>query len=171
MTDYETNDQGSPSSGIGAPADLGPRILARLIDYVILWAVIFVILVPLFIVFSILGSVGGVFGGGFSLGSLFFGVIIAALVVGYFAVMESQRGQTVGKMVMGLETQGPNGGKPTTEEAVKRNAWNALNIIPILGGLLQLGASIYIMVTINQSPTKTGWHDEFAGGTKVIKIK
>jgi uncharacterized RDD family membrane protein YckC len=170
MTDHETNERGSPSSGIGAPADLGPRILARLIDYLILGAVLLVIS-AFFVALSILGSVGGVFGGGFGLGTLVFGIIEAAIVVGYFAVMESQRGQTVGKMVMGLETQGPNGGKPTTEEAVKRNAWNALNIIPILGGLLQLGASIYIMMTINQSPTKTGWHDQFAGGTKVIKIK
>ncbi len=170
MTDHEMNDQGSPSSGIGAPADLGTRILARLIDYVIL-GVIYAILLPLFVALSILGSVGGGFGGGFGLGSLVFGVIVAAIMVGYFTIMESQRGQTVGKMVMGLETQGPSGGKPTTEEAVKRNAWNALNVIPILGGLLLLGASIYIMVTINQSPTKTGWHDEFAGGTKVIKIK
>jgi len=171
MTDHKANDQGSQFSGIGAPADLGPRVLARLIDYVILWAVFLVILFPVFLALSFLGSIGGVVGGGFSLGSLVFGIIVAALVVGYFAIMESQRGQTVGKMVMGLETQGPNGGKPTTEEAVKRNVWNALNVIPILGGLLLLGASIYIMVTINQSPTKTGWHDEFAGGTKVIKIK
>ena len=171
MTDSEMNQTGDPASGIGAPADLGTRILARLIDSVILWFAIFVILVPLFIALSVLGSVSGVFGGGFSFGSLIFGIIIAALVVGYFALMESQRGQTVGKMLLGLQTQGPGGGNPSMEEAVKRNAWNALNIIPILGGLLQLAAAIYIMVTINQSPTNTGWHDEFAGGTKVIKIK
>ena len=171
MTSDELNAPGTPLSGIGAPADLGPRVLARLIDYLILWAVIFVILVPLFIALSVLGSVGGVFGGGFSFGSLVFGILVAAIVVGYFAVMESMRGQTVGKMAMGLQTQGPDGKNPTTEEAVKRNLWNALNIIPFLGGLLQLAAAIYIMVTINQSPTKTGWHDQFAGGTRVVKIK
>lgn len=171
MTNYEANEPGTPTSGIGAPADLGPRVLARLIDYLILWALFLVILFPLFLALSFLGSIGGVFGGGFSLGSLVFAIITAAIVVGYFAIMESQRGQTVGKMVMGLQTRGPNGGNPTTEEAVKRNLWNALTIIPILGGLLELAAAIYIMVTINQSPTKAGWHDVFAGGTQVIKIK
>lgn len=170
MTNYEANEPGSATSGIGAPADLGPRVLARLIDYFIL-GVIYAILLPLFVALSILGSVGGGFGGSFSFGSLVFGIIIAAIMVGYFTIMESQRGQTVGKMVMGLETQGPNGGNPTTEEAVKRNLWNALNIIPILGGLLELAAAIYIMVTINQSPTKTGWHDVFAGGTRVVTTK
>jgi len=171
MTNHESNEPGTPAEGGGAPADLGPRVLARLIDYLILWAVIFVILVPLFIALSFLGSVGGAFGTGFGFGSLIFGILVAAIVVGYFAVMESMRGQTIGKMALGLKTEGPNGGNPTTEEAVKRNLWMALNIIPILGGLLELAAAIYIMVTINNSPTKTGWHDQFAGGTKVIKIK
>jgi len=28
---------------------------------------------------------------------------------------------------------------------------------------------IYIAITISQSDTNTGWHDTFAGGTRVIK--
>ena len=171
VTDHESSQPGKESSGVGAPADLGPRVLARLVDGVLLWAIIFVIVVPLMIAMSILGSVGGAFGGSFSIGSLVFGILMAAIIIGYFAVMESQRGQTVGKMVLGLKTVGPDGENPTLEEAAKRSGWYALGIVPIIGGLLELGAAIYIMVTINQSPTKQGWHDKFAGGTSVSRIK
>jgi len=170
MTDNENSLPESSSGGAGQPADLGPRFLARLLDSVVLWAVLFIVVAPIMVALSILGSFGGAFGG-FSFGSLVFGIVVAAAIIGYFAVMESQRGQTVGKMALGLKTVGPDGQNPTLEEAVKRNAWYALGIIPILGGLLELAAAIYIMVTINNSPTKTGWHDEFAGGTRVVKVK
>lgn len=150
-------------------ADLAPRFLARLIDGIILWVVLLVLIVPIaFAIFS--GGVGSAFGGGFSTGGLVAGVIWAAIIIGYFAFMESSRGQTVGKMVMKLKTEGPNGGNPTFEEAAKRSIWYALGIIPIIGVLAELAAIIYIAVTINQSPTNTGWHDTFAGGTRVVKI-
>ena len=35
----------------------------------------------------------------------------------------------------------------------------------------QLAAAIYIAVTINSSPTRTGWHDQFAGGTRVVRTR
>lgn len=128
----------------------------------------------------IIGAVFSALGGrssGFLAGAIG-AVLSAAIYLGYFAFMESNRGQTVGKMLMKLQTQGPDGQKPTMEQALKRNAWVALGvlaIIPFVGGLLgsvaQLGAAIYIAVTINNNTaTRQGWHDEFAGGTKVIKI-
>ena len=46
--------------------------------------------------------------------------------LGYFGLMESTRGQTVGKMLMKLHVEGASGGKPTLEEAVKRNIWMGL---------------------------------------------
>jgi uncharacterized RDD family membrane protein YckC len=105
-------------------------------------------------------------------GTLFlYSIITAAVSVGYFAFMESNMGQTVGKMAMSLRTEGPGGAKPTMAEAVKRNAWYALSIVPFLGGLLQLAAVIYIAVTINNSPSRIGAHDTFAGGTRVVKTK
>jgi len=174
LTDYQPGEQGVPEDvnvdGTVA-ADLMPRFLARLIDGMILWLVFVVIIVPIVVVaaFSGSGGIGSTFGG-FSTGGLVAGIIWAAATVGYFAVMESSRGQTVGKMLMKLKTQGPDGENPSLEMAVKRNIWNALNIIPILGALAQLGATIYIAITISQSGTNTGWHDTFAGGTRVIKI-
>jgi uncharacterized RDD family membrane protein YckC len=120
--------------------------------------------------FTGVGSAFGFFNG-FSVGNLVAAIVTSAITIGYFAFMESNSGQTVGKMLIGLKTVGPDGNKPTMEQALKRNAWYALYIIPILGWLAQIAAAIYIAVTINNSPTRTGWHDTFAGGTKVIKTK
>jgi uncharacterized RDD family membrane protein YckC len=104
-------------------------------------------------------------------------VITAALYLGYFPLMESRNGQTIGKMLLKLQTQGPDGSTPTTEQALKRNFWVALGIlgvIPIIGGIIgglaELAIVIVIAVTINSSPTRQGWHDNFAGGTQVVKI-
>ena len=104
-------------------------------------------------------------------------VVTAAITLAYFAFLESSRGQTVGKMLLKLETRGPTGGRPTMEQAVRRNAFTAigvLGIIPFFGflaGLLSLAAVIMIAVTINKNTeTRRGWHDDFAGGTTVVKI-
>ena len=103
-------------------------------------------------------------------------VLSTVIYLGYFAIMESSRGQTVGKMVMKLHVEGPGGGKPTLEQAAKRNIWLALPIlglIPILGGIVsavgQLVAVIMIAVGINNDPVRRQpWTDKFAD-TQVIK--
>lgn len=158
--------QGGAAAGTGQPAELGPRILARIIDIVLLAIVNFVIIVPL-IIGAIFSDVSGV-GFGFGVGQFFASLVSAAITIGYFAWFEANRGQTIGKQVMNLRTVGPNGGNPTMEEAVKRNAWLALSIIPVLGGLAQLAVMIYIIVTISNAADKRGWHDQFAGGTMVV---
>ena len=172
MTDQQpdNSDQtGADAQGEEIGADLGVRFVARLIDAIILWLVFVIIIVPIVVVAIFSGS-GGLGFGGFGIGNLVAAVIGAAVTIGYFAYLESSRGQTVGKMVMKLKTVGPDGENPSMEMAAKRNAWYALGVIPVIGWLLQLGATIYIAVTINSSPTHTGWHDTFAGGTRVIKI-
>ena len=129
---------------------------------------------------SILGLNGGGFGMGLGGGyaySAISGVIGGLVYLGYFALMESRNGQTLGKMLLKLQTQGPDGSTPSTDLAIKRNFWvalGALAVIPIVGGLIgsiaELVIVIVIAVTISNSPTKQGWHDTFAGGTRVIKI-
>jgi uncharacterized RDD family membrane protein YckC len=163
-----------PPGGAGTPADLGPRFLARLIDHVLLGIVISIIIVPIIIASAFAEATGagvGLFTTSFSGASFISGLVSAVIVIAYFALMESQMGQTVGKMVLGLRTEGPNGGKPTLEQAIRRNAWYALAIIPILGGLAQLAIAIYIAVTISNSATRTGWHDTFAAGTRVVRAR
>jgi len=167
-----------PAPGTGQPADLMARFLARLIDYVLL-AVVQVFVIGIIVVGVFMGSSTPGFGasGSFASGAVS-AILGAAVALGYFAFMESSRGQTVGKMALKLETRGAAGGRPTMEEAVKRNAFTAIGIIgiiPILGWflspLLSLAAVIMIAVTINNNTaTRQGWHDQFAGGTSVIKI-
>jgi len=168
LTDHESQEESTQPAG-ATGADLMPRFLARIIDGFALWLVMFVVIVPIVFV-AILGGTGGFGFGGFGLGAIMISVVWAAITVGYFAYMESSRGQTFGKMVMKIRTEGPDGQHPPFEMAVKRNAFYALAIIPILGGILQLAAVLYIAYTISQSSTHTGWHDEFAGGTRVVKV-
>ena len=162
----------APSGGIGTPADLVTRFLARLIDSILLSIVLFVVgfLLAFAAIFSDVSGFSGLFGG-FGLGAILWSIIYTVIFIGYFAGMESQTGQTFGKMAMGIKTQGPDGNKPTMNEAIKRNAWYALGIVPFIGGLAELAVAIYIAITINNSPTRTGWHDTFAGGTSVVKAR
>lgn len=160
-------------SQAGQPADLGVRFVARLIDWVLI---------------AILNGVIGFFigvaawenimtTGEVSYGSVALGAIIGAAVsLAYFTLMEANLEQTLGKMLVKVRTVGPGGGRPTTAEALKRNAWTALGILGVvpmlgwLGSLLYLAAVIAIAVTISSNTaTRQGWHDNFAGGTRVVR--
>jgi uncharacterized RDD family membrane protein YckC len=143
----------------------------------VLIGIVYGIVFSVLVVGLILGAMSGVSGSGYISGVLS-SVILTGLLVGYYAFMESTRGQTVGKMLMKIEVRGPDGQRPTMEQAVKRNAYLAIGligIVPIIGTplapLLSLGATIAIAVTINSNTaTRQGWHDMFADGTSVIKI-
>jgi uncharacterized RDD family membrane protein YckC len=168
-------------AGVGRPADLGVRFLARLIDMVLL-AVFNGIVVGVIVLGLLMDSPQGLRSSFVATGSDYGASAVSTLlttVIGlaYFAFLESSRGQTVGKMLLKLETRGPDGGRPTLEQALKRNAFLAiglLGLIPFLGfiaGLLSLAAYILIAVTINNNTTtRQGWHDQFAGGTSVAKV-
>lgn len=168
---------GGAATGVPRPGELLNRFLARLIDHVLLGVVYAII----YAVFS------GIFLTGFihSFGEYFLfwtvtAILQAAIYLGYFAFMESNSGQTVGKMVLKLRTYGPDGvSKPTMEQAIKRNAYSALGLLSIipfigwffLGWAVPLAAVIYIAITLNNDqPNHQGWHDKFAGGTRVMQV-
>lgn len=168
---------GGTAAGVPRPGELLNRFLARLIDHVLLGVVYAII----YAVFS------GIFLTGFihSFGEYFLfwtvtAILQAAIYLGYFAFMESNSGQTVGKMVLKLRTYGPDGvRKPTMEQAIKRNAYSALGLLSIipfigwffLGWAVPLAAVIYIAITLNNDqPNHQGWHDKFAGGTRVMQV-
>lgn len=165
-----------PTGGVGQPADLLVRFAARLIDGILVGIVNAVIAAV------VVAAILGLDGGAYSLGagdnyaaSAVNGVIGAVIGLGYFALMESRRGQTVGKMLLKLRTESQDGNLPTLEMAVKRNFWMALGalaVVPflgVIGSLAELVIVIVIAVTISQSPIRQGWHDKLAG-TRVIKI-
>lgn len=170
-----------PAGGtaVGQPADVGVRFLARLIDYVVLFIVV-TIVVSVVVVRTVMnGQVAPMGLGGVSfIASVVSALLSAAIYLGYFALMESGTGQTLGKMALGLRVQGPDGGNPTLEQAVRRNIFTAFGvvaIVPVIGGLVgwlaQVVAMIMCGVTIGSSPVREGWHDRFAGATSVVKSR
>ena len=153
---------GAPAGALGVPrpAELLDRFLARLIDGIIVGIVYFVIYIVLLSAMD------------YFLAVFLSGVVGSLLYIGYFAYMESNRGQTLGKQIMKLRTYGPDGASnPTMEQAVRRNIWYAFGIIPFVGGLAELASVILIAIGINGDPVnRQHWFDTFAGGTKVLKV-
>lgn len=158
-----------PPPGGGQPAGLQPvgawpRFGAKVIDGLVL-------LIPSFIISAVIGG-GGPAGVGAAGGAaMVAGLITTLLTYAYFVYLESTRGQTVGKMALSYKVIGPDGALPSTEVAAKRNAYLLLGIIPFLGGLAQLVLVIVIGVTISSDAFNRGWHDNFAGGTAVVRAK
>ena len=141
-------------TGRQQPGGLGVRFFARLIDGIIVHIFGFFLAFVLDVLSSI--WVTGLFSG--------------LLTFIYFVAFEVSQGWTPGKKLLGLRVLGPGGApKPTAQQSAIRNAFTLLAIVPYFGGLLALIAYIVIAVTISNSPTKQGKHDEFAGGTQVVK--
>jgi uncharacterized RDD family membrane protein YckC len=166
---------GAPAPGVPRPGELLDRFLARLIDGVLL-GIVFAVVQAIFVGIFISGSTQV---GEYVLAWLFISVITVAVSIGYFAFMESSNGATLGKILLKLKVVGPDGtSNPTMEQAVRRNAFYAIQlayIVPIVGWifgpLVMLAAVIMIAVTINNDPVnRQGWHDRFAGGTRVFKV-
>jgi uncharacterized RDD family membrane protein YckC len=160
--------------GTARPGELLDRFLARFIDGLVL-GVVYIVLSAIFRPVFITGvdSTGELFA--------FYAVVSilwTAVAIGYFAYLESSRGQTVGKMVMKLRTQGPGGGNPTLAQGVRRNifyAFELLAIVPFIGFWLGplvtfVAVSLIAYGIYSDRVSRQGWHDEFAGGTRVVKL-
>lgn len=157
------NPYGQPGyGGYPPPAPTGQegagvwiRFAARLIDGILVGIVVLLISLPFY--------------GNDSYG-IFAGVISGLLPFIYFVGFEVSQGWTPAKKLLGLQVHGPGGAaKPTAQQSAIRNAFMLLSVIPWVGWLLGLIADIVIAVTINNSPTRQGKHDELAGGTQVVK--
>ena len=155
------------------PASVWMRFGARLIDSILISFAMSLVFIPLFIgsIFDSVDSSSGLFMSGLSIGQIVASLVSTAITIGYFVFLESSRGQTVGKMLLSIKVVGPTGANPEVDTSLRRNLWLAISLIPIVGGLLQFAAAIYIMVTINNSPIGQGWHDVMAGGTRVIRTR
>ena len=149
--------QGYPPVGYGYasnPGKLWPRWGARLIDGLLVGLVA--------------GAISAIFGVSDSIMAT--GFFTGALMFVYFVAMEVTQGRTLGKRLLGMTVRGAGGApKPDFKQSAIRNSWTLLPIVPYIGGLLGVIAIIWIAVTIENSPTKQGKHDELAGGTQVVK--
>jgi uncharacterized RDD family membrane protein YckC len=140
-------------------------LLARFVDNLVL-------LVPNVLLAAVFADDASSAGIGVAVGGSVVYLVATTLVAyGYAVWLEASRGQTVGKMVVGIKAIGPDGRVPTTDAAARRNAWLLLNIVPVLGGLLSFIAAVAIGVTISNDPFKRGTHDNFAGGTAVVRAR
>lgn len=165
MSDFPPPPPPPPGPAPTGLEPIGPwlRLVARIVDGLILF-------IPTLIISLVIGGTGSnAFGGELGFRSFVATVLTTALTFGYYVYLESERGQTLGKQILKLKVIGPDGNHPTTEESAKRNAWLLLSILPVLGGLAQFVLVIVIAVTINSDPFKRGWHDNFAGGTAVVR--
>lgn len=138
------------------PGGLGERVLAHIVDGVFLF-------LPLFALWAV--ALRGI-------DSLLVQRIITnGLSVAYFVTMESRTGATLGKRLFGLSVQNQRGANPTFEQALFRNAYLGLGVIPgLAGSMLGLAAIVWIAVTINADTVhRQGWHDRLANATFVTK--
>ncbi|MFI5540995.1 RDD family protein [Nocardia sp. NPDC003999] len=147
----------NPGQVVGvAAAGIGGRAAARFIDWIIAGIIGGLLFWVLERVSDLPGWVSILPGAGF--GFL------------YFVFFEVVTGSTPGKKVLGLHVTGAGGAaKPNVVESAKRNAYMLFNLIPWVGGIFWFFAAIAIAVTVTASSTKQGWHDNFAGGTQVVK--
>lgn len=150
--------------------DVPNRVIAYLIDLIILFVINFVISV---ILFGIMG---------FSTGSALIVVIVNLIIsIGYWVWCWSRRRMTVGMQLLGLQIGSESDGSTiTTNQALVRWAFLGLPGVlasvssywsDALGFLLSLVGLIWIialLVSIAQSPTKQGYHDRYA---KTIMVK
>jgi uncharacterized RDD family membrane protein YckC len=162
-------------------ADVPNRIIAYIIDVIILAIIGFVVAIV----------VGGVFGGVMTTSTsgtdvnvgAFAVVALINLAVGaaYFVWLWSTQRATVGMRLLGLQV-GDEGDGRTISTAQAFNRWLIIGIPSILsqfagyvsaglGFVLSLVGFIWLialLVSIAQSPTKQGYHDRFA---KTIMVK
>lgn len=149
-------EQNRGSAGGVSAAGIGGRAVARFIDWIIAGIVGGILFWVLDKASDLPGWVEILPGAGF--GFL------------YFVFFEVVTGSTPGKKVLGLHVNGAGGAdKPSVAESAKRNAYMLFNLIPWIGGILWFFSAIAIAVTVSASSTKQGWHDNFAGGTQVVK--
>ena len=160
-------------------ADLPNRIIAYVIDMILLAIVGFVVSA---ITGSFMPVVQFDLVNGFHynyVAAIINAAIGAAISAAYFIYTWTNMRGTVGMKVLGMQIGSEKDGSTLTmDQAIRRwlavGGWitivSALNPLPLLGiliGLVALGYVIYLLYTTAQSPTKQGFHDHFVGSMVV----
>lgn len=169
----------SPATGL-VYGDVPNRIIAYIIDAIVLFLINVVIAIPLGVAgISAINSTG--LGASTNwVGSILLTAISLAISGVYFIYLWTNNRATVGMRALSLQIGTADTGQTITrDQAIKR--WLALGAIfsiaqilspvPLIGVLiafLSLGWVIFLIVTTAQSPTKQGWHDKFAN-TQIVK--
>jgi uncharacterized RDD family membrane protein YckC len=131
------------SEPVASTPSMGLRLLARVIDYVILAAAGY--------------GLGRVLGFGFGWLAL-----TSAIVLSYFVAGDVLFGTTIGKSFFKIRVLSATGASPSLTEAFLREWFVLLGSIPFIGPPLALVAWIAMAITITKSPLAQGWHDRLA---------
>jgi uncharacterized RDD family membrane protein YckC len=163
--------------GLDRRADVGVRLVARLVDFGVVYVAANLLTVVLAVALNAAGvdlrhpSAGTTRAVGAGVA-----VLNAVIFLGYFTLMESRTGRTLGKMALRLRTTAQDGGRPTPAQAARRSifmGYPLLAVVAPLGGIglvLGIAGGILAAVTIAQSPVREGWHDRFAHTTRVVRV-
>ncbi len=147
-------------------ASPGKRLGARLIDWVILSIVSFVVLSVGVGGGALLGSAGSDAALGAAIGTfLLSAFLVGLLTILYEVTLTALKGQTLGKMAMGIVVvRGEDGALPGWGKSIIRWALpHLMFLIPVFGWLA--GLATYVSLTWDDR--RQGWHDK-ASATVVI---
>ncbi|WP_414122947.1 RDD family protein [Corynebacterium nuruki] len=114
-------------------------------------------------------------GAGVRLGAFIIDAIIGIVLwLVYRVAMETTRGASLGKMILGLKVVDANGNNPSAQDSFLRNIWylasNILSMIPFIGWLFSLAIYIALGVTISKDPQKQSFTDKW-GKAYVVRSR
>lgn len=170
--------EAGPAPGVSY-ADLVTRIIAFIIDeiilgvgYIVVWSIL---LTALFVT-------GGF--GGFFIGAVIGAVILLVASAVYFVYTWTTMRASPGQKILNLETvNAADGATLTRDQAIRRWAFlfgpaalatafgysgGGLGILGLLVSLASFGYTLYLLYTASQSPKRQGFHD-IQAGTVVVK--
>ncbi len=162
-------------------ADLVTRIIAYIIDAILLTVLTWLVGI---ILVGLLTAIGGVIG--LLIGFVVFAVIVLVGSAVYFVYTWMNMRASPGQRILGLETVNAADGSTLTQpQAVRRWGWlygvfalatvgqivltgSSLSLLSTLLSLATLGYTIFLLYSASQSPKRQGYHDVQAG-TVVVK--
>ena len=160
------------------------RLLALLIDGVLLFAIIYLLFLVLggvlFLAFpqAAESTLMDVDSGGWPAGPVAY-VVISVLMLAWYGGWQAGLGATPGMLALKLRVRDPSGeDNPSPRAAVIRNSPQVLagfgeltgnDTFDLLLGVIGFVVYIAIGITISNSPERQGFHDRLAGGTYVVR--
>lgn len=169
---YQAYQPGGMSSGGGQTAEPMMRILARIIDWVLFCGVTVAVAIP----FAASAATGS--GRSFSMtgGASFLGGLIgAAIGIAYEVLLTASRGQTLGKMAVGIKIVRLDGQPMDLQSAALRYspsiALTLLGIIPIIGLIGSLGSLVLAIANLVMVLSSNESVFDKVGKTQVISTK
>jgi uncharacterized RDD family membrane protein YckC len=140
---------GRPDGIAGSPAAVFTRVMARIVDFII-----------------VLVAVGILVGD-----SVFFSSALAVGVFGYSTLLEGNDGRTVGKRFLQLRVVSTTGQLIDNGRAARRNALWLVGLVPVIGIWLIIGAGVWAAITASSRAQQQGFHDSYAGTVVVDESK